>query len=517
MISRKTAEDLWIGLARAYDAALQGGPESTETMQLASSFHGRLGHALAQEAGAPVRLRMRMSLFVHEHRALSDASIRGRALIALLRRLDAGGFEFGPDVAPAAVVQLLRVGCEAVRAGHMVDPGQAIRRIAAIPGLRLLEPQDDVRWQFLQDPATSEAYTQAGLDVEAAAPLRQEMAAVVEDAVVAAGDGDEVDLNVARSTAEHMLDAGHAGFDNIMQLAERPEFDVFTVQHSLRVSLFATYVAGRLGAPKEFLVELGAAAMFHDVGKGRIPDEVLYKPGRLDDDERRVMSMHPELGASILLESQDTSPCALGAAWGHHLRFDGAGYPDRRPWHRTTRATSLIQICDVFEALTARRPYKAPYSPARAFQILYSDPGAFDPTLLAAFTRALGLYPPGRFVLLSDGRLGRVSRAGRALDRPVVRTFPKGDTVVLGAPENAALSVERLLEEPEFVQLLMTGVSDAAKVAPDLDLGALGPEVESDPDAPDDARDEEFASLGPRRGSLLPTDGCGHGSDCRLC
>ena len=253
--------------------------------------------------------------------------------------------------------------------------------------------------------------------------------------------------------------------------------------------------------------------MYHDVGKGRIPEEVLYKPGRLDDDERRVMNMHPELGASILLEGEGVSSCALGAAWGHHLRYDGSGYPDRRPWHESTRATSLIQICDVFEALTARRPYKAPYSPARAFQILYSDPGAFDPALLAAFTRALGLYPPGRFVLLSDGRLGRVARAGRALDRPVVRTFPKGDTVTLGAQENAQLSVTRLLEEPEFIELLMTGASD--------DLGASLDLLESSREENEDApgRDDEFAGLGRKkgRGSLLPVDGCGHGDDCRLC
>lgn len=509
MLNREMVEGLFTDLSAAVEAALLEGPDSGNAMAAAVTFHHRLEQARGLTPDGVVKLEMRMSLFVHGARALTDASIRGRSLIAFMRRVQSGGLAFGKGVAPASVAALLRCCCASLTG----EDDAATRRTASeIPGVVLLAPLDDVRWQFVDDPATQAAYQQAGFDVTAAAPLRQDMAVAVEDAVAAASAGEAVDMNLARTRAEEMIQAVDDGFDNLLQLAERPEFDVFTVQHSLRVSLFATYVATQLGAPHEFLIELGAASMFHDVGKGRIPDEVLYKPGRLDDDERRVMSMHPELGASILLDSDDVSPLALGAAYGHHLRFDGKGYPERRPWYETTRATSLIQICDVFEALTSRRPYKAPYSPARAFQILYSDPGAFDPTLLAAFTRALGLYPPGRFVLLKDGRLGRVVRAGRTLDRPVVRTFPRGEVLVLGAPENAHVHVDRLLEEPEFVQLLMSGVSaDAlARMAP-----TPAPAVTADTNEP--VRDDEFADLKPRTGVLIPPDGCDHGPGCRLC
>ena len=77
------------------------------------------------------------------------------------------------------------------------------------------------------------------------------------------------------------------------------------------------------------------------------------------------MSAHPTLGATILLENQGVGPLGVAAAWGHHLRFDGGGYPPTPSWRIKSKVTSLVQACDVFEALTAVRPYKAPMAPRR--------------------------------------------------------------------------------------------------------------------------------------------------------
>ncbi len=386
-------------------------------------------------------------------------------------------------------------------------------RLEALRGVSLLEPNDNVTWDWIDEGPAGEAYESAGLALESAAPARREVASAVEEAMGQASAGTAVQMDVARSVSETVVAASQTGFDNLMQLAERPEFDVFTVQHSLRVSLLATYVASEMGASRETLTELGAAAMFHDVGKGRIPEEILYKPGRLDEDERRVIATHPQLGTEILLDSPSVSACALGAAWGHHLRHDGKGYPERRPWFEATQATSLIQVCDVFEALTARRPYKAPYSPARAFQILYSDAGAYDPAVLSAFTRSMGLFPPGRFVLLSDGSLGRVAKAGKGLDRPIIRLFPRGELIDLSEPALASLAVARLLTEPEFVELLMTA-KDGMISADEEPKAALPSQESASPEAP---RDEELAAPVTSEGSCDHDDHTGHSEDCRLC
>jgi hypothetical protein len=167
------------------------------------------------------------------------------------------------------------------------------------------------------------------------------------------------------------------------------------------------------------------------VGKGRIPDAILMKRGPLDDEERRLMQQHPVLGAEVLLATRDAPAYAVAAAWGHHLRRDGQGYPEFAPWGRASRVTSLIHVCDVFEALTAVRPYKTSCSPRRAFSIMLADPGSYDPSAFAAFVSAIGFYPPGSRLRLSDGSQALVLRAGAHPGRPIVevRRTPSGKYV----------------------------------------------------------------------------------------
>lgn len=111
----------------------------------------------------------------------------------------------------------------------------------------------------------------------------------------------------------------------------------------------------------------------------------------------------------------------VAAAWGHHLRYDGGGYPPSPTWAVRSHLVALLQICDVFEALTAVRPYKPPLTPLVAFSIMLQDKGAFDPALFHAFVKTLGIYPPGNRVRLNDGCQGIVVTTGSAIDKPLVR------------------------------------------------------------------------------------------------
>lgn len=496
------AEALAGALGEAFDAALPSGARAPEAQAALRALGDQLQLAFGECGGAPVELRMRMSLFVQGGRTLANGSIRGRSAIAFLRVLGAGGLRFTPVAGQDSLRGLAEAAREVVelRGGGEVSIGAAERACEALAGVELLPPGDHLRWSLVAEPETLSAYAAAGIHPQRIEVVKLGIVEAIEEAVEIASSEGALDLDRAREVSERILDAAEDGFADVLHAAERPEFDVFTVQHSLRVSLLASYVATRLGVPREALIELTAAAMFHDVGKGRIPEEVLYKPGRLDEDEARLMRTHPRLGAEILLDSRNVSPMALGAAWGHHVRYDGRGYPDTRRWFEPSRATSLIQVCDVFEALTANRPYKPAYSPARAYRILYSDPGAFDPGVLAAFTRAMGLYPPGRFVALEDGRLGRVAQAGQALDRPVLRLFPDGQVLDLGHPEHGALGVAELLDEPEALRRLR-GEDHGHEAAPEAP-------------APAAPRDEEFFELA---APVEPDAVCGHGAECRLC
>lgn len=512
MITASRCETLLLELSAALDHALDSESEASEVQRHATKFYESLRIALAEQQGKAISLQMRESLFVHKGIPLADVSIRGRATIAFLRFAGAGGLEFSASATQDDVMRLLRLA-RGVCEGEDWAYGRGQRDILQrMRGARLLEPSDDVTWDWIDSGPAGDAYTRAGIDLESSAPVRRGIAEAIDGAMDLARSGSTVSMDDARGLSEQVLNTSEGNFDNFLQLAERPEFDVFTVQHSLRVTLFATYVASRLGASREALIEIGAAAMLHDVGKGRIPEEVLYKPGRLDEEERRIMTRHPEFGAEILLDSPDTTACVLGAAWGHHLRHDGRGYPERRPWFSRSTATSIVQVCDVFEALTARRPYKAPYSPARAYDILCSDKGAFDPAVLAAFIRSMGYFPPGRFVQLTDGRFARVSASSAVLDRPTVRTVPDGDTLELSHPSNGHLSVLRILDEPEFVEKMIGGG------APEHGISGLSDRDQAD-QADREREREQAQSRTDELDELLddPDDVSGHGDDCRLC
>ncbi len=132
------------------------------------------------------------------------------------------------------------------------------------------------------------------------------------------------------------------------------------------------------------------------------------------------METHAQIGAEILMGHEQTSMLAVAGAWGHHLRSDGGGYPQAPKWAARHFLTQVLQVCDVFEALTAIRPYKPPFSPRRVYEIMVGDGGAFDPMALGVCIRAVGLYPPGSRLTLSDGTHGIVTAAGGDPEKPKV-------------------------------------------------------------------------------------------------
>lgn len=136
-----------------------------------------------------------------------------------------------------------------------------------------------------------------------------------------------LDINGAQTMSEHLLKSAGSNFADILQFVQYPEHDSYTVGHSVRVATLAVFVADALGVEKDQLVDLGTAALLHDVGKGRIPSEITYKRGKLNDEEFALMRSHPALGAEILLEHRESTPMQIAAAWGHHIRYGGGGYP----------------------------------------------------------------------------------------------------------------------------------------------------------------------------------------------
>jgi hypothetical protein len=204
----------------------------------------------------------------------------------------------------------------------------------------------------------------------------------------------------------------------------------------------------RLGLPRAELSQLGVAAMFHDMGKTRIPKRVLWKPGRFDANEWKIMHRHPLSGARELLQYGGMSDLAIRVmlvSAEHHLRFDGSGYPKLGDDWQQGLFSRIVTICDCFDAMTASRVYmKRPFTPDGVVRYMMENSGRmFDPDLLRVFVGLVGLYPVGSMVRLESGEFGVVLEPvsnPKQVDRPRVRILVLDESGKLTPAEDRDLS-----------------------------------------------------------------------------
>jgi len=205
-------------------------------------------------------------------------------------------------------------------------------------------------------------------------------------------------------------------------------YDEYTFNHSVNVSMYSLAMGRRLGFSKKTLTELGITALLHDIGKAKIPKEILNKPGLFDDDEWGLMKKHPLFGVEILLnlkELGEVNPRIVIGIFDHHLKRDFTGYPKLFRKKEVSLFGRIIQIADSYDAITTPKNYKkAPYKPEQALAIMMREREArFDPILLKIFIGVVGIFPIGSLVLLNTREMGIVYKANpdpKWMDRPQV-------------------------------------------------------------------------------------------------
>jgi putative nucleotidyltransferase with HDIG domain len=205
-------------------------------------------------------------------------------------------------------------------------------------------------------------------------------------------------------------------------------YDEYTFNHSVNVSIYALAMGKRLGFSKKILTELGITALLHDIGKSKIPREILNKPARLSADEWEIMRKHPLMGVEIVLNLKqlgEINPRMVVGVFDHHLMNDLSGYPRLFLKKEVSLFGRIIQIADAYDAMTTPRIYKKiPYTPEQALAIMLREKEVhFDPLLLKIFIGLVGIYPLGSLVLLNTHELGIVYKSNhdpRWLDRPIV-------------------------------------------------------------------------------------------------
>ena len=213
------------------------------------------------------------------------------------------------------------------------------------------------------------------------------MLAWLHDEVRARGS---VPLVEAETVVRSLAVAMHSEANIVLPLLQLKEFDQYTTTHSLNVAVLAMGVAEFVGCTPPEVRRIGVAGLLHDIGKIRIPLEVLTKPGKLTAAERQLMNQHPVDGARTIIKTDADLELAAIVAYEHHVMLDGGGYPTFHYDRDCTMASRLVHVCDVYDALCTRRPYRDAWTSDAATSYLETRAGVeFDPELVLAFTRML--------------------------------------------------------------------------------------------------------------------------------
>jgi len=210
-----------------------------------------------------------------------------------------------------------------------------------------------------------------------------------------------------------------------LSLSRLKNKDNYTYLHSVAVCALMIALGKQMGLDHALMKDLGMAGLLHDVGKMMIPDDILNKPGRLTDEEFIVVKSHPLQGWEMLQGSQGVCQIAFDVCLHHHERIDGHGYPDKLSGEALSLFARMGAVCDVYDAITSNRCYKAGWEPAEAIRKMAEwQEGQFDNTVFHAFVKTIGIYPSGTLVKLKSTRLAVViEQTSHNLLTPIVKIF----------------------------------------------------------------------------------------------
>ncbi|MBR0435315.1 MAG: response regulator [Lachnospiraceae bacterium] len=231
--------------------------------------------------------------------------------------------------------------------------------------------------------------------------------------------------------------------------------DNYTYAHSVNVAVLSCIVGMGMDLKEDDLVNLAIAGLLHDIGKAKLPQDILNKPTRLTKEEFEIVKSHPMLSHQIIASRLDIDDDVKLAIMSHHENIDGSGYPNHAEGHQLNLYSKILRVADNYDALISKRPYKEAYYPLDAAEYLMGGGGfLFDQDIVEVFLRYVPFYAKGTEVMLSNGMFGIIAdNTGEHNLRPVIQLFsgtlvdlnePKNMNITIGIPDNER--EQRLLE-----------------------------------------------------------------------
>lgn len=258
--------------------------------------------------------------------------------------------------------------------------------------------------------------------------------------------GGAINTEQAKATVKDCVHSILRNPDALLWMSKMRDENEYTAEHCLNVCILAIAFGRHLGKSEPELEKLGLCGLLHDVGKMRVPHEVLDKPGPLSQKEYNIMKAHTVHGRNLLMASPGSGlNAAVDVAYSHHERIDGEGYPRKLKGAGISDFARIIAIVDAYDAMTADRCYSRAIPTTEALKIIYHDRGThFDERLALEFIRSVGLYPPGTLVELVNGLVGLVLETHQRY-----RHLPK---IIVVHDLNKPLEKERVVDLSEIEQ-----------------------------------------------------------------
>ncbi len=246
--------------------------------------------------------------------------------------------------------------------------------------------------------------------------------------------------------------------DALLSILNIKNYSEYLFHHSVNVAIMSLLLASKLGLSAEFMKAVGLAGLLHDIGKLKVPREITNKAGMLTDDEWLVMKRHPIDGAQILMRNESLGEIPVLAALEHHACYDLSGYPTLKGKERPHVISRIVNVTDVYEALTARRSYRVAQELTRAMRFLIEGAGKqFDPMVVKLLVNTIGAFPPGSKVKLKSGDLAVVVEPNE--DQPF---FPKVRLASAGSTDSADSPLTNIAEAPD--RYAVVGVADSPEI-----------------------------------------------------
>jgi putative nucleotidyltransferase with HDIG domain len=216
--------------------------------------------------------------------------------------------------------------------------------------------------------------------------------------------GGVINTEQAKATVKDCVDSILRNADALLWMSKIRSQDEYTAEHCLNVCILAIAFGRHLGMSEADLEKIGLCGLLHDVGKMRVPQEVLNKPSSLTDKEFNMIKAHTVHGRNLLMASPGIPNSTIDVAYSHHEKMDGSGYPRQLPASGISEFARIIALVDAYDAITADRCYSLGRPSTEALKIIFKDRGThFDERLSLEFIKCIGLYPPGTLVELVNG------------------------------------------------------------------------------------------------------------------